>query len=238
MKTVVLTREVAKNHEAIRNLEKKAIRAISIPLIETRPLPLEQEIILDTYDWLFFTSQNAVHYFFKRFKKCPPTLKIAVIGSKTADALKKYNLHADFIPSEFETEAFVFEWLQFISGNPAVLFPQSLKGRSVIPTLLKEKGILVNRVFLYDTFMPEVAPSQLRAFMEAEDNFYIAFASPSAWENFKKIIKKKAVCKSVKIASIGSVTSEAIERDGFKVDVQPTIFTMDNLLKEIENDEF
>ncbi len=238
MKTVILTREAAKNLEAIRKIETNAIRAISIPLIETRPLRIEENIILDDYDWLFFTSQNAVYYFFDHFKIWPKSLKIAVIGTQTALALEKFGLVADFIPNKFETDVFIFEWLQFISGNPAVLFPQSLKGRSVIPVLLQKRGVSVRRIFLYDTVMPEAAPTQLRAAMESESNFYMTFASPSAWKNFKKIFKKNAVQKAFKIASIGPVTSEAIERDGFKVDVQPATYTMDSLIKEIEDDKF
>lgn len=241
-RVVVLTREAKKNKIAQKKLENASIPTISIPLIETTPLKVDEKMKFSNYDWLFFTSQNAVHYFFWQYKTCPATVKIAVIGTKTEEALIEKGFHADFLPSKFETDIFIHEWLEQVEGKPSILFPQSLKGRSVISDLLSQKGFIIKRLFLYDTVMPQNAPLALKKLFAEESYFYITFASPSAWKNFKKICEETAFNGHYQIVSIGPVTSDIIRRDGYHVAFQPEIYTMDALLdlliKEFLKNEF
>ncbi len=62
-------------------------------------------------DWMVFTSQNGVDSFFESLEKSSLDLrslagcKIAVIGSKTAEALKQKGIYADLVPQGFHSDA-------------------------------------------------------------------------------------------------------------------------------------
>ena len=82
-------------------LAKNGATVLSFPMIEIKPselTPAGKAKIghLDSYDWLFFTSRNGVIHFFKQLidltgsSELPASLKVAVVGSKTASELEYY----------------------------------------------------------------------------------------------------------------------------------------------------
>lgn len=62
------------------------------------------------YDWIVFTSQNAVHLFFAEADKKQidrrefAKVRFAVVGSGTKKALETYGFYADYMPKQFTTE--------------------------------------------------------------------------------------------------------------------------------------
>src|SRR5699024_9420248 len=62
-----------------------------------------ENIQLYSYEWVFFTSANGVHCFFKHIQKAAELnhIHIAVVGEKTNQALMQYGRTADYIPSTY-----------------------------------------------------------------------------------------------------------------------------------------
>ena len=114
-KTVVVTRARAQASALTKKLEAQGARVLEVPAIKIVPpadfAPLDKAISeIDTYKWLILTSVNGVEYFFDRLLKADKDsralcgVKIAAIGSATAEALKGYGITADLIPSAYKAE--------------------------------------------------------------------------------------------------------------------------------------
>src|SRR3989475_8395949 len=88
-KTIVITRAAAQSAELRNRLEDLGARVIECPTIQIVPpkswKPVDDSIRrLPTYQWLLFTSANAVEQFMDRMGKRRPAAPIAVVGSATA----------------------------------------------------------------------------------------------------------------------------------------------------------
>jgi hydroxymethylbilane synthase len=77
----------------------------------------------DHYDWVFFTSKNAVNAFFSQHVK-DVSKKYAAVGSGTAKALQAFVKHIHFI-GDGETTEVAKQFLSQLAPNEKVLFPIS-----------------------------------------------------------------------------------------------------------------
>src|SRR5260370_4735994 len=108
---IVVTRAPEQSKELRERLEESGAEVMVLPLI--RFLEPEETVDLDRairsleeFDWLSFTSANAVAFFQRRCRalgmgpsgKAP---KIAAVGSATRLALQKEGLQASLVPAEF-----------------------------------------------------------------------------------------------------------------------------------------
>ena len=80
---------------------------LSLPMIEIKAATLKNEDTdkikqLGSYDWIFFTSRNGVVNFFAQLidltgsSELPASLKVAVVGTKTASELEYYGYSPAF----------------------------------------------------------------------------------------------------------------------------------------------
>ncbi|EIO5735241.1 uroporphyrinogen-III synthase [Listeria monocytogenes] len=236
-KKVVLTREASKNQPWQTYFAQKGFAVVSIPLIKTLPKKINLSREQLETEWLFLTSANAVEYFFMN-QPGEAHYKIAVIGEKTREKLAEYGYNPSFVPSIYQSEMFLEEWLNESPEKTSVLLPQSNLSRSIIKDTLTENGYLVHSVELYETVFPENSKIKLAELLNSNDTHIIIFASPSAWKNFYSIAKSLPVQKEKwHIASIGSITTEAILADGWEVKYQPKTFTMKHLADLIIQEE-
>src|SRR5215470_6458758 len=88
-KTIVITRAASQSADLRARLEDLGARVIECPTIHIVPpkswKPVDEAIRrLHTYQWLLFTSANAVEQFMDRMGDRPPANTIAVVGSATA----------------------------------------------------------------------------------------------------------------------------------------------------------
>ncbi len=103
MRNLGITRDKNQLESLRQKAEMKNINIVPLPVTEIISLLNDETQIpnLTKYDWLFFSSTNGVHTFFKQAKDAiPKDVKIAVVGEKTADAIRSYNLEIDFQPSQ------------------------------------------------------------------------------------------------------------------------------------------
>lgn len=105
-----------------------------------------------TYDWIFFTSQNAVKYFFKLYKKedLNKNVKFASIGKKTADTLARNNISCDFVPTTSNSAAFANEFINFIGASKTnILYPTTNSASPDLINALQKAGHNIEKIDVY-----------------------------------------------------------------------------------------
>ncbi len=241
---VVVTRSPDQASALAERLATLGAQSLLFPVIEFSPLPAPAfdaiHSQLDRYDWLIFTSVNAVQFFFGRFrpldlKLLPP---IAAVGSATSEALVSRGITPAFVPSEFTGEALALG-LRGLSPDKKhgvdgkrVLLPRARVGRPEIVQLLQAQGVEVDEIALYDTVTASPPPE---AFAELARGFdAIIFTSPSSVRNFLILIRPHPAIighlDQAIITAIGPITADAARGAGLSVAVTPPAYTIEGVV--------
>lgn len=238
-KTIVVT-GTSKIITIMNEIEQLGGKAVSCPLIETievvEPYDHLQLELTKNVDWLIFTSQNGVDFFFNKVKrhKNPVHLrcKIAAVGEKTAERLQKNGLAVDFIPSTYSADVFVNEFPRVAGDKPRCLF---VRGKKAKDTLKEGLPFFIQEWNVYDTQEKRESIQTLKQCIETNEDVIIVFASPSAVDVYAKYIAPQIGWESstLKLASIGHVTTGALESYGASATYQPTTYTMKAVIQDI-----
>ena len=176
---------------------------IAIKEIETEKERLLSEINDSTH--ILFTSSNGVDIFFEQIKRYGIDIrslynkKICVIGSGSGEALNKYGVNADFIPSKFDSKSFLDEILPKLDKDSKVLMLRAKIGSDVLPKGLKSAGIAFSDIPVYDTIIDHRKKFELNKDMENFD--YVVAASASGAKALVEMIEDKKML-SGKVVSI------------------------------------
>ncbi|MCP4164426.1 MAG: uroporphyrinogen-III synthase [Chloroflexi bacterium] len=239
---VVVTRSVDQAAALVAELEHLGAIPLVVPAIQFVPLPTDQ---LDdalrritSYDWLIFTSANAVRFFYDyvdTLATASPLPKLAAIGDATADLLSSRNREPDFVPSQFVGEQLVQGLGELLGAR--VLLPRSRIGRPEIVELLRTCGAQVDDIALYDTVTAPPHPAMLADLGQGFDA--ITFTSPSSVRNFLKIIGDmpdlREQLDKAAIACIGPTTAATAQENDLAVSVMPEVYTIAGLTQALAN---
>lgn len=249
-KRIVVTRaraQASRLVEEINDLGGEAIEFPSIVIQKEENLNSLYNALqhLDSYDWLIFTSVNAVDIFFEEIRnqdldiRSLYGLSICAIGPATRDRLEDRGLKVELIPDEYRAEGILRELKDKVKNGQWVLLPRARGARPVLPDTLRQWGAYVNEVILYEAVLADrMSKTKMAAIVEGEVDF-ITFTSSSTVSNFVKMMGKDNVLradKKVKVACIGPVTAETARSHGFSVDIVAGEYTIDGLLKAIVDD--
>jgi uroporphyrinogen III methyltransferase/synthase len=186
---------------------------------------------LSDYNWLIFTSPNAVNHFFEFYTehhdiRSLQGIKIAAVGPATAKAIEKLYLKVDLIPKTYTAEGIIEVWTD---KNAKVLFPCGNLAKDDIEKGLKSLGATVDRLEVYHT-IPETEKTITAEKLSESGADWIIFSSSSAVENFCAL-KLNYPKDKVRYASLGNVTSTAMREHGFTVDLESKESTMESLVE-------
>jgi uroporphyrinogen-III synthase len=188
---VVVTRRAEQAPLFCEKLRVAGFIPLCFPTIQLEPLPafaLDATLAeIETFDWLLFSSGNAVDFFFRRLLELNLTTDLprtAVVGSATAQKLAEYHAHPNFMPRTFSGEALA-AGLGDLTGQ-RILLPRARLGRPEIVTKLRSQGADVTEIALYDTVTAVPAPGALDLLAAGFDA--ITFTSPSSVRGFLQII--------------------------------------------------
>src|SRR5262247_4064123 len=181
-KTIVITRAASQSAELRNRLEDLGARVIECPTIQIVPpkswKPVDEAIRrLNTYQWLLFTSANAVEQFMDRMGERRPAIPIAVVGSATAAKLADWNLKPALVPKEFRAEGLLQTFPQNLVGI-RILFPRAEVARELLPEELRRRGAAVDVVTVYRTI--KALAGDIGKVLETQHVDCIVFTSPSA----------------------------------------------------------
>ena len=233
---VVVNRRVEQAGDFADKLTAAGFTPILFPTIELVAMdkrPLDNALSqIQTFDWLIFSSTNAVDFFFRRVDALqlqPIWPRIAVVGSATAARLAQQYLTPDFMPTEFVGEALA-AGLGDLTGQ-RVLLPRAKAGRPELVTNLQAQGADVVEVGLYETKTAVSTPSAEQTIEQGYE--VITFASPSSVDGFMSRpdrFQKPVRSGHKTIACIGPITAAAAEKHGLHVTITPAEYTIEGLV--------
>ncbi|MDY3005539.1 hydroxymethylbilane synthase [Anaerococcus porci] len=232
-KKIALTRDYESGIKDREMFEKLGFRTIIIPTIKIKPInldKLDEKINEFSYDYLLFTSVNAVKIFFKRLT-CKHDIrrlgqvKICAIGEKTKKEIENYHLKVEIIPKSFLGENLVEEMKKRVNKDDRIFFPHSNLSRAKIIDKLREIADL-DEMVIYDNLVA-------KKIKDVDLDFdAIIFTSSSTVNNFIKLYGKDSL-KDTKIFSIGEITSRTIRNYGLEVFKESKKQTVDSLVETI-----
>lgn len=136
------------------------------PLIDLKPIPFS---IIEPCDWIFFSSKNAVSFFFKQIKslsiKIPTSVKWGAIGLATAKELLTYQITADFSGNGNPEEVGI-SFSTLVTGKK-VLFPSAKNSRESIQKFIKNEALEIINLSIYDNLPKsdfDIVPSDIYVF--------------------------------------------------------------------------
>jgi uroporphyrinogen III methyltransferase/synthase len=237
-KKIVVTRTREQASKLSKMLTILGARAIEFPVINIKrsnDMSLLQEALnsINTYNWLVFTSQNAITIFFEELfnsgkdARALGNIKIAAIGKATADELKYYGLKADIVPQKFVAESLLDEMRKHNLEGKKILLPCASDARETLAAGLKESGADVHRIHIYTAVIPESVDTEMLE--KVSDADIITFTSSSTAKNFFSIVEKTGAA----IASIGPVTSGTLRELGHNPGIEADEYTVEGLVEAI-----
>jgi uroporphyrinogen III methyltransferase/synthase len=244
---IVVTRSPQQSAELARKLEELGAEVLVLPMVQFTGPPAEHAAKLDEaigalteFDWLLFTSANAVRFFLARCRALqtwpPDLLRIAVVGPATRDALEEEGLRAAIAPHEFRAQALAEEMAVEAAGR-RILMPRSDQAGDELPRLLRAAGAIVTDVVAYSNARPDdLGGPAFDALVRGEVDA-ITFFSPSAFRHFAGSFGNEALRRlssRAALAAVGPVTAEAIRQAGLPVAVEAAQATTGALVAALE----
>lgn len=244
---IVVTRSREQAGELVEMLEARGAEAIGAPSI--RIVPPEDPAPLDAacarasgFDWIVFTSVNAVEPFMARLLVRGDVrdlhgVRLCAVGPSTAAHLQRYGIRVDLMPPEFRADA-VLEAMRGAGSlaGQTVLLPRGDLARDRLSQELRDAGAEVEAVAAYAT-LPDPGgrpgdPDVYRMLLDRRIDA-VTFASASAVRNFVDGLGRDQAAdllRTVAVASIGPVTAEAARQLGIATTVMPERYTIPDLV--------
>ncbi len=240
MQRILVTRPRAQANDFAEKLRSAGFEPIYFPVIEIHPIEnntaLEKAIAnIHKYDWVVFTSANAVDAVLKNsVDSVFFVAKIAAIGPKTAEVLRKHNIEPDFIPDEYIGEAIMLG-LGDVKGK-WILLPRAEIARQELPEAISKAGGIPHEIVVYKTLPAEVDTNGLNTLKSGVD--VVTFTSASAVENFVALTRQHGLDplnlpNRPLFACIGPITEQAAREAGFQNIVTAKKYTTDGLIEVI-----
>jgi uroporphyrinogen-III synthase len=245
-KCVMVTRERSQAKEVVERIEALGGEAYAFPLLKMIPphdmTQVDEEIRrLGTYDWIIFTSVNGVRFFCERMDQLGVemtalTARVAAVGPKTAATLEARGLQVEVIPSDFVAEGLLSSLRGRLLAGQRVLLPRADIARKLLPEELREMGLEVAEVDVYQTVIDaEQAPEAAKRLQQGDIDV-ILFTSSSTVTHFVQAVSAWSTPgwhTQVKIACIGPITANTARKLGLQVDVVAQEYTIEGLLDAV-----
>jgi uroporphyrinogen III methyltransferase/synthase len=182
----------------------------------------EALLALDRYEWLVFTSPNAVAAVKARLEDLgrgalPARLKLACVGRSTTAAVSEafVGRQVELEPEEeYGAEGLTRAFAQLDPPPGWVFLPVSNRSRPDLANGLRALGATVDRRIAYRIATPPDLALRLEEALAGGVDL-VLFASPSAVQGFVDALGARAV--DVGVVAIGPTTEHAAREAGFRV---------------------
>lgn len=246
-KRIGITRPVQQAGATIEAAWELGAMPILMPTIEIAPPKSwgkvdEKLRQLSNYDWLVFTSVNGIEFLFDRLwqqgydVRQLGNLKIACIGSATAEKLAQYHLRADVVPKQFRAEALAEELIPLANGE-RLLWARASRGRDVLIEQLTAAGSTVDELVVYQNRNALSFPPTAMACLNDHAIDWIGLSSPSIARQLKALLPADvidALGDKIRLASISPVTTAAATEVGLPISAEATTYTWSGIFAAIE----
>jgi uroporphyrinogen III methyltransferase/synthase len=242
---IVVTRAREQAAQLADALGQAGADVIALPAIRILPPSDPEELAAaceraEAFDWIVFTSANAVHHFMRQFLarrdirdlKGP---KICTVGPSTAAAVAEYGVRVELTASTYRSEGVVealaehgpIDRLRF-------LLPRSEIARELLVDELRAAGAEVEEVAAYTTAgAAEGSGEDIYRMLLDHEIDAVTFTSASTVRHFVELIGPDVagdLLRGTTVAAIGPVTAQAAAQLGIDAAVVPAEYTIPALV--------
>ncbi len=226
---ILVTRAAQQAGKLSEGLRELGAIPVEVPVLEFAP-PVSFSALdaalrqINRYDWLLFTSANAVAALQSRGAEIgiaaagSPGAKVAAVGSATAAAAREAGWNVTLVPEIYVAESLVASLEKHQTHGKRILLARAEVARDVIPDALRAAGAMVDVVDAYRNVIPADAPKQFRrALVEGLDA--ATFTSSSSVTHLSDAARAADLgfpFAGVQAVSIGRVTSATLRAAGWE----------------------
>lgn len=244
-RTVAVTRARAQSSELARMLAERGARPVEFPMISIEP-PADFDSLdalignLGAVDWLIVSSTNGVERFIERLMnrgrdaRSLAGLRIAAVGTSTAESMKRYGLVPDLVPERYQSAALLPHFDEDLSGV-TIGVVRAQEGNDEFLEELRRRGAVVQLGIAYRTVGSSEGADELRALIESGAVDALTFTSGSTVAQFVgQIGELPATARRPLCVSIGPITSRAMREHELPVDAEAAEATISSLVEAVE----
>ncbi|MEX2016445.1 MAG: uroporphyrinogen-III synthase, partial [Candidatus Hydrogenedentales bacterium] len=231
---VVVTRALERAAELVARLQELGADVFEFPTVEISPIEAPEPLDLAAdYDWVVFTSINAVETLFDQLSaqgkdaRALACVRFCAVGARTMAEMCARSLVLDAQPEDFEPGS-VADALEKSGGTlngKKVLLPRADIARSALREALEARGAIVTELRTYHAAAPRTAAA-LADEVVAFSPHYVTFLSASAARNFAEVLgpERMAAIRAAAVGvAIGPVAAEAVREIGIEPAVVPEV---------------
>jgi uroporphyrinogen-III synthase len=223
-KRILVTRAAEQSQPLVQALKEKGAVPVVLTMVAfgppDNPAKLDESIRgIAHYDWVFFTSQNALRAIQERchslnvnLAKAISGVHVAAVGPATAEAARSAGVNVSYLASKHRGVALAEELAEQVRGKH-VLLPRSDKANPELVDRLTRLGAQVTEVVAYRTIAPKNADQSVEDAIARDAADAVLFFSPSAVHHLQDQVgseKFLEFSRRAVFAAIGPVTADAL----------------------------
>lgn len=224
---IIVTRPKELSGKLSLELRRRGAQVLELPAIEVSSKDDNYRLLecisnIESYQWVVLTSPTGCRLFFEEMQKsgkdlrCLYSVKFAVIGEGTENALKERGIYADAMPAVFDGESLGKELLKVCSKGDKILLPRTSNGNTLITEILGKRGDLVfDDIPLYDTLPCKSGIVNVQSVLDKKDTDFVIFTSASTVRGFREAAKDYRL-ENITAVCIGKQTARQAEAFGMK----------------------
>jgi uroporphyrinogen III methyltransferase/synthase len=211
------------------------------PAIEITP-PRDWAVVdralsrLNEFDWLVFSSAHGVRHLLDRLLatgrdlRALGSIRLAAIGTGTAEVLRQFHLRADLLPEEFRAEALA-EALGPQASGQRFLLARASRGREVLSEQLRAAGATVEQVVVYESVDVTQADQHVTELLGNGQIHWVTVTSSAIAHSLVRLFGEKL--RQSRLVSISPVTSGTLRGLGYSPAVEAEPYTMEGVVAAI-----
>lgn len=240
---VALTHAAQRRGPLEQQLAALGADVFSFPTVEVAP-----ETTADAlqhpggYGWIVLTSANAADMLFTALDQAGAdaralaSTRLCAVGTSTLEALATRFLRPDVVPENYTSEA-IAEAMNRCAPliGATVLVPRADIARASLARVLSAAGATVTEAVAYHTRTPLASRARVDGLLTFQPQLLV-FTNASAVRNLCELLdagEREGLQCTAATASIGPVTSQALEGAGFTVAVEPARHDVAHLVESI-----
>ncbi len=231
-------------------LKENGARTFTLMEMEVIPEKTEENCLTKLlqqkpgFTWLAFTSVNGVELFFDTFLtkeqgdlRLLGSLRFAVIGEATKEALRQHGFHADLMPETYCSADLAKTLAKQLTASDRILIPRSRDGSKELNIELEKNGVFYKDLALY-----HIEGRPLLDATTLSRCSHLIFGSASGvraffkiyGEEFKKSMDEPARTPVPRIFAIGPVTGNALKQEGFLPDQIADSYHIPGIIRQLK----
>jgi uroporphyrinogen-III synthase len=245
-KSLLITKSKQDADKALLDLTESGVDIIYFPTIKIIPIPdspvLNDALLMfDTFDYLVFTSTNAVEVFNNIAENRQlefSSVKVAAVGKSTEEKCRQYEINVDILPDEFSAKGLINKFSSIDLIDKKIFVPGSSMSRGELEMGLSGLGAHVIKATIYDVTLNDTNTlhNEIEKIKQKLPDIF-TFTSPSSFNSFLEIMSVNNVGEYFgrsTVCAIGTTTEEAIRAKGLAVHIIPRTFSLSGIAEAIK----